>query len=49
MTDPQSRNAGCLNNRIVGYHGVSERLSIQRQSGEYWIIVQTGFPIAPAK
>jgi len=37
------------NSRIVGYQGLSDRSSNQRQSGEKGSSTQTGFPKAPAR
>ena len=41
--------AGARNNRIVGYHGLSDRSNIQRKSGSLGISVQIGRPSAPAR
>ena len=48
-TPSQSCGAGCRYNFIVGYHGVSGRFSIQRQSGANASRAQTGKPKAPAR
>ena len=49
MTDSQSPADVCRKSRIVGYHGLSARFSIQRHSGGNGRSSQTGLPIAPAK
>ena len=41
--------AGCLNSRIVGYHGLSVRSRSQRQSGEALSATHVGRASAPAR
>jgi hypothetical protein len=49
ITDSQSPGRVCRKRRIVGYHGVSSRSSIQRQSADAGSKVQVGTPSAPAR
>src|SRR5208283_421667 len=49
ITSDQSPIEDCRNRRIVGYQGVSDRSSSQRQSGMNGSKVQTGLPSAPAR
>lgn len=49
MTVFQSPNAGCLNNRASGYHGLSVRSSNHRQHVSKRFMIHTGLPIAPAR
>ena len=48
-TPSQSPDRGCRNSRAVGYHGLSSRSSIQRQSGTKGSNIHTGLPSAPAR
>ena len=48
-TDGQLLAEGWRNSRMVGYHGVSLRPIIHRQSGQRATIIQTGLPIAAAR
>ena len=48
-TDSHSPGRVCRNSRIVGYHGLSTRWRIQRQSASASSNVQTGRPRAPAR
>ena len=48
-TDAQSPGRGWRNKRIVGYHGVSSRPSIQRQSASCFSSTQVGRPSVPAR
>ena len=44
-----SRQALWRNRRAVGYQGLSSRSRSQRQSGTKGSMIQTGFPMAPAR
>src|ERR1039458_3880184 len=49
ITLSQSPALGCLNNRAVGYHGLSSRPVSQRHSPLNGRRIKAGFPIAPAR
>ena len=49
ITSLHSPSTVCRNSRALGYHGLSFRSIIHRQSGLTGSKIQTGFPSAPAK
>ena len=48
ITPLQSPSFSCRNRRALGYHGLSSRPSIHRQSGAAATRIHTGTPSAPA-
>lgn len=49
MTVSHACRSSWRNSRAVGYHGLSVRLSIQRQHGTYGIMIHVGLPIEAAR